>query len=60
MADIDIISVDWGLAILGVLQLVVAIVVIYTIEPVGRKPLLLYGETDLLYWYACTTDRFRE
>ena len=44
MADVDIIPVDVGLAVLGILQLVVAIVVIYTMHPVGRKPLLLYGK----------------
>ena len=44
LADIDIIAIDWGLALLGGLQLVVAVVVMYTINPIGRKPLLLYGE----------------
>eukprot|EP00903_Cladosiphon_okamuranus_P020012 g18382.t1 len=48
LADIDIITVDWGLAMLGVLQLVVAVAVMYALNPVGRKPLLIYGLAGLL------------
>lgn len=44
MADIDLISVDWGLAVLGGLQLVVAVAVMYALHPIGRKPLLFFGE----------------
>lgn len=44
LADVDIIDVDVGLALLGVLQLVMAIIVMYTMNPIGRKPLLLYGK----------------
>lgn len=44
LADIALIPVDWGLALLGMLQLFVAIFVMYALNPVGRKPLLDYGE----------------
>lgn len=44
LADIAVISVDWGLAILGVLQLVMAVAVMYALNPIGRKPLLYYGK----------------
>lgn len=36
---------DWGLALLGTLQLVVAVAVLFAVNRVGRKPLLLRGET---------------
>lgn len=48
LADVDFIPVDWGLALLGALQLVMAVVVMYSINPIGRKPLLLYGEQRLV------------
>eukprot|EP00752_Nemacystus_decipiens_P018391 g16495.t1 len=48
LADINLISVDWGLALLGVSQLVVAVAVMYALNPVGRKPLLIYGLAGLL------------
>ncbi|CAM9802713.1 unnamed protein product [Ectocarpus sp. 8 AP-2014] len=47
LADISVISVDWGLAILGVLQLVIAVAVMYALNPIGRKPLLYYGLAGL-------------
>ncbi|CAN0177923.1 unnamed protein product [Ascophyllum nodosum] len=53
LADIDIIAIDWGLALLGGLQLVVAVVVMYTINPIGRKPLLLYGLAGLFLSASC-------
>ncbi|CAM9809308.1 unnamed protein product [Ectocarpus fasciculatus] len=48
LADIAVISVDIGLAILGVLQLVMAVAVMYALNPVGRKPLLDYGLAGLM------------
>lgn len=63
LADIDLISVDWGLAMLGVLQLVVAVAVMYALNPIGRKPLLIYGEYGghtpahfHLWWAWCGTE----
>lgn len=44
LADIDVVSVDWGLGLLGVLQLLVVLLVMYVIDPIGRKPLLAGGE----------------
>lgn len=43
--DIGLLAVNWGLALLGILQLVVAFVVMLTVDPVGRKPLLLGGKS---------------
>lgn len=43
--DIDVISVDIGLALLGVIQLVMVFVVMYGMNAYGRKPLLLWGKS---------------
>ncbi|CAB1101989.1 unnamed protein product [Ectocarpus sp. CCAP 1310/34] len=48
LADIAVISVDWGLAILGALQLAMAVAVMYALNPIGRKPLLYYGLAGLM------------